>query len=233
MNKLLLAAILVIALTASGAAFAAPRTQAKLHFINHLQAKMPEQDVYIERVAGSGEVFRVTANDKDMNAPLYAAAEPVKHDPKAVGPYRKGRALGIGVGQWLAATGTGTNECAGGQGSVTTAFRKLVPNGLYTMWYAFLVRALPPERGFTGVLPLPLGKRDGSQNTFRADAAGNARYGLTLTPCLQLSGVQLASGLAIAWHSDGKTYAADSGPPGTVSHVQLFVLLPSEDEVMR
>jgi len=33
-------------------------------------------------------------------------------------------------------------------------------------------------------------------------------------------------GLAIAWHSDGKTYASDAGPFGLTSHVQLFLLLP-------
>jgi hypothetical protein len=199
----------------------------RLQFANHLQAKLPEQDVFVERVAGSGEVYRVTAADREASAPLYAAAEAVRHnpfDPKAVGPYRKGRALGLTLGQWLAARGSGTYSCAGGHGTVRASFAKLVPNGVYTLWYFFL--PMPPTRPFTGTLDLPLGARDGSQNTLRTDAQGTGTYRATFTPCLQLSGEQLAAGLALAWHSDGKTYASDAGPFGLTTHVQLFLLLP-------
>ncbi|MEO1092267.1 MAG: hypothetical protein AAFX81_16720 [Pseudomonadota bacterium] len=45
-------------------------------------------------------------------------------------------------------------------------------------------------------------------------------------PCLQLFGEQLLSELAIAWHSDGKTHGHEPGEFGTVSHAQLFVVLP-------
>lgn len=204
----------------------------KLQFVNHLQAQFAEQDVYIERVAGSGQVYRVTAKDKNTSAMLYAAAGPIKHNPfdaKDLGPYKKGRALGITLGQWLAATGSGTYACANGQGTVSVTFKNLVQNGVYTMWYFFM--ALPPQQPFTGTLDLPVGARDGAQNTFKANAAGNARYKLTFKPCLDLSGQQVSSGLAIAWHSDRKTYMADPGPFGSVSHVQLFLLLPKASEV--
>ncbi len=199
----------------------------KLQFVNHLQAKLPEQDVFIERAAGSGDVYRVTAEDKDKNAPLYATAEPVKHNPfdaKANGPYKKGKVLGFTLGQWLAATGAGTYTCATGQGTVVASFKKLVPSAVYTMWYFFL--PIPPTQPFTGSLDLPLGARDGSQNVFRSDAQGTAAFKAAFKPCLQLSGEQAASGLAIAWHSDGKTYSSDAGPFGFGSHVQLFLLLP-------
>lgn len=202
-------------------------TTVKLQFINHLQASFAEQDVYIERAAGSDEVFRVTAGDKDMSAMLYASAAPVKHDPfnaKAIGPYKKGAPLRITLGQWLGAAGSGSYTCAGGQGSVNVTFTKLVPNGLYTMWYFFM--AMPPQQPFTGTLDLPLGARDGTQNVFRANARGNAVYKAGFKPCLDLSGQQVKSGLAIAWHSDGKVYASDPGPFGLGSHVQLFLLLP-------
>jgi len=36
---------------------------------------MAEQDVYLERVPGSGQVYRVTKGDHNMNAPLYKAAK--------------------------------------------------------------------------------------------------------------------------------------------------------------
>jgi hypothetical protein len=69
-----------------------------LAFITHLDADLPEQDVYIERVPGSGEIWRVTKGDNDMNAPLYKAAEETPHDPfnaDAIGPHTKGEPLGM------------------------------------------------------------------------------------------------------------------------------------------
>jgi len=223
------AVLLVVCLVVGGVALGvhAASTSVKLQFMNHLQMKLPEQDVFIEKVAGSGEVFRIAASDKDMSAPLYAAEEPVKHnpfDPKALGPYKKGRALGLTLGQWLGAAGTGTYTCRDGAGTVQASFTKLVPNATYTTWYFFL--PMPPTKPFTGTLDLPLGARDGSQNTFHSDANGAASYKVTFKPCLQMSGEQLASGLAIAWHSDGKTYYSDAGPFGLGTHVQLFLLLP-------
>lgn len=225
-------AFVVTVILATALVAQAGSTTIKLQFMSHLQMKMPEQDVYLERVAGSGQVYRVTAQDKNMSAALYAAAESIKHNPfdaKDLGPYKKGRALGITLGQWLAATGSGTYACENGQGRINVTFKNLVPNGVYTLWYFFI--ALPPQQPFTGTLDLPFGARDGAQNTFRANASGNAMYKLTIKPCLDLSGQQVSSGLAIAWHSDRKTYQADPGPFGSVSHVQLFLLLPKVSEV--
>jgi hypothetical protein len=48
---------------------------------------------------------------------------------------------------------------------------------------------------------------------------------------LQGSGSQLAEGLAIAYHSDGKTYGSTMGPAGEVAHVHLFLLLPSSADM--
>ncbi len=230
MRKFTLVFALVVVLATVLAAQAASM---KLQFVNHLQAKLPEQDVFIEKVAGSGEVFRITAADKDMNAPLYTAASPLPHDPsnpQAIGPYKKGRALGITLGQWLAGAGTATYTCTSGQGSVVASFKKLVPNGDYTMWYALL--ATPPPIPMA-TYDLPLGARDGSQNVFRANAQGNASFKVAFKPCLQPTTDQFTALLAIAWHSDGKTYGGVPGPSdmpysgfGVVSHVQLFLGLP-------
>ncbi len=222
--RILSAAFLSVVLLASQASAG---MAIRLQFVNHLQAKLPEQDVYIEKSVGSGKVYRVTAADTDMNAPLYAAAATIRHnpfDPNGLGPYDKGRSLGMTLGQWLAAKGSGTYMCSGTEGTVTARFENLVPNAVYTMWYFFL--PVPPPTPFTGTLDLPLGARNGSQNTFVARADGKAFYKVSFKPCLQLSGEQLAAGLAIAWHSDGKTYSTDPGPFGTVTHVQLFLLLP-------
>lgn len=217
----------LIAVLLAGAVAQGATMTVKLQFVNHLQAKLPEQDVFIVRTAGSGQVYRVTAADKDRNAILYAAAQPVRHNPfssKANGPYKQGRSLGITLSQWLDASGSGNYSCANGTGTVRASFKNLVPRALYTMWYFFL--PTPPTQPFTGTLDLPLGARDGSQNSFHADSAGSAVFRATFKPCLQLSSEQLASGLAIAWHSDGKAYGSDAGPFGYRSHVQLFLLLP-------
>lgn len=186
--------------------------------------------MFIERVAGSGQIYRITAADTDLTAPLYASAGPIKHnpfDPKAVGPYPKGRALGVTLGQWLTAKGSGIYACASGEGKLVASFERLVPNALYTVWYFFL--PMPPTQPFTGTLDLPLGARDGSQNTFVTRADGKAFYKVLFKPCLQLSGEQLASGLAIAWHSDGKAYGSEAGAFGERTHIQLFLLLPGEE----
>ncbi len=227
LNRLRSVTLAVSVVAVSAIAAQAATMTIDLQFVNHLQAKMPEQDVYIERTAAPGQVYRVTAADTDQKAPLFATAGPIRHnpfDPKVNGPYDKGKALGVTLGQWLAATGSGTYTCSSGAGTVQARFAKLMPNATYTMWYFFL--PMPPTKPFTGTLDLPLGARDGSQNTFRTDGAGTAAFKATFKPCLQLSGEQLASGLAVAWHSDGKTYASDAGPFGSTTHVQLFLLLP-------
>ena len=204
----------------------------KLAFVTHLDADLPEQDVYIERVPGSGDVYRVTRGDNDMSAPLYAAAETVEHDPfnpDSIGPHPKGKPLGITLGERLKHRGTGTYTCVDGEGKLDTSFSGLVPNGVYTMWHAFVV--LPPTTPFSGALDIPLGARDGSTSSFVADAEGNASFVHTFTPCLQMSDVWTTSLLAIAYHSDGKTYGADPGEFGLTTHVPLFLGLPNREGI--
>ncbi len=198
-----------------------------LAFMTHLEMELPEQDVFIEREAGSGVVYRVTTGDHDMNAPLFKTAVEVKHnpfDPKAVGPHPKGEALGMTLGQWLKHRGTGTYTCQDGQGTMRLEFSGLVPNGVYTMWHAFM--ALPPTEPFSGTLDLPLGARDGSESVFTADADGNAVFEHSFAPCLEMSDVWTTSMLAINYHSDGKTYGGLPGAFGLNAHIPLFVMLP-------
>jgi hypothetical protein len=51
------------------------------------------------------------------------------------------------------------------------------------------------------------------------------------TPCLQLTGEHLASSLAVAWHSNDKTYGALPGEFATNSHIQLFMSLPKRSGI--
>lgn len=201
-----------------------------LAFITHLDANLPEQDVFIERVPGSGEVFRATPGDNNMDAELFKTATPVPHNPfdaAAIGPHPKGEAIGMTLGQWLKHRGTGNYSCENGEGTLRTSFDGLVPNGVYTMWHAFT--AIPATKPFSGFLDLPLGARDGSTSVFVADDEGTAAFDHTFKPCLQMSDVWTTSLLAINWHSDGETYAGSPGAFGYNAHVPLFLMLPPRE----
>jgi hypothetical protein len=203
-----------------------------LAFITHLDAGLPEQDVFIEREPGSTDVYRPTVGDNDMSAPLYKSAVPVPHNPfdeEAVGPHPKGEAFGMTLGEFLKHQGTGTYSCSNGEGTLDTQFSGLVPNGVYTMWHAFT--AIPATRPFSGFLDLPLGARDGSTSVFVANENGEASFSHTFKPCLQMSDVWTTSLLAINYHSDGKTYAGLPGDFGYNAHVPLFLMLPQRDGI--
>ena len=203
-----------------------------LNFIYHVDADMHEQDVFIEREPGSNEVWRVTKADNDMRAPLYRAAVPVEHapfDPENMGPFPKGDALGITLGEWFAGQGQGTYTCNDGQGVIDVRFTNLVPNSAYTMWHFFV--AMPPTTPFIGTYDLPIGTRDGAQSVFRSDEQGNAHFQREFKPCLQMTGEHLAGALAVTWHSDGKTYGVLPGEFATDSHVQMFLMLPKRSGI--
>ena len=204
----------------------------ELAFITHLDAGMPEQDVFIERRPGSGEVFRVTTGDHDMMAPLFKATTELPHnpfDPAANGPYPKGEALGMTLGEWLRHSGTGTYRYQDGSGTLELDLQNLVPGGVYTIWYAFMP-VTPPEP-FTGTLDLPLGAPDGTESGFRADASGRARFTHSFRPGLQMSDVWTTAVLAIAYHSDGKTHGGSAGEFGKHTHVPLFTMLPEREGI--
>ena len=217
--------------TARAAAKAKPAYDAPVeldvNFVFHIDNNLPEQDVFVARTPGADQVYRPNAGERDLDRPLYAAAKKVKRDPfddAAVGPWPKGKALGLTLRDWLQATGAGRYTCRDGEGHIEVEFAGLVPDGVYTMWHYFV--AWPPTDPFIGAYSLPLGSRDGVQSIFTADAKGDARFERRFRPCLQLTGEHLAAGLAIAWHSDGKTYGARPGDLTTVSHIQLYSRLP-------
>ncbi|MEM7430874.1 MAG: hypothetical protein AAF351_02925 [Pseudomonadota bacterium] len=208
------------------------RYMIELTFGTYLDASLPEQDVFIEREIGSGQVYRVTARDNNMNTPLFKTAAPVPHNPfdaAAVGPYEKGEALGMNLGDWLQHRGRGTYTCANGEGHLDTTFSGLVENGVYTMWHMFT--AIPATQPFSGFLDLPLGARDGSTSVFVADADGNATFSHTFKPCLQMSDAWTTSLLAINYHSDRKTHAGLPGDFGYNAHMSLFLMLPPRDAI--
>lgn len=215
-------------------AVGAPAIAADLDFVTHVEADMWEQDVYVTLPGSdSNGVFRVGPQDYGElgSAEVFATTRTVHHDPanpEAIGPYPKGEPLGMTLEDWLAATGTARYSCDGGVGRLRATFENLVPSGVYTMWYFFV--PTPAAVPFS-TYDLPLGDRAGRENAFFADARGRAEYRLSVRPCLQGTGRQLAAGLAVAWHSDGATYGAHPGGFGRATHVQLFAMLPPEDEL--
>jgi hypothetical protein len=198
-----------------------------LTFLYHVDMDMAEQDVYLERATAPDRVFRATKADRDMNQPVFASAERQEHSPfdvHATGPYPKGRPLGLTLGEWFAAKGVGSYACTDGEATIDIRFEGLVPKATYTMWHFFM--ASPPTEPFIGTYDLPIGGRDGSDSVFSTDSKGGAHFQRTFKPCLQLSGEHLMGGLAVAWHSDGRTYGVKPGDFGLNSHIQLFLMLP-------
>lgn len=197
-------------------------------FRHHVVDDLAEQDVFIEREPGSGVVWRPGPAERNLDARLYAAAEATPHNPfdaEAVGPYKKGAPLDLTLGEWYAAKGTGSYTCEAGEGRLTATFERLVPDGVYTLWHYFV--AWPPTEPFIGTYDLPVGSRDGAQATFVADKDGKAVFDQTFKPCLQLTGEHLAAGLAVNWHSDGKTYGVKPGDFALNAHIQLYTGLPA------
>lgn len=214
----------------AGATEAATKKQIEVEFVNHITAEMPEQDVYVAKTAGASEIYRIDQTEaaEFMKAPVYAANEAVEHDPFVLGdspfgPYPKGIELGFTLEEWLAGRGSGAYTVEGDQAEMDFTFEKLVPNGVYTMWCAIIY--VPPE---FEIIDEPCGAADGSQNTFVADDEGKAEFHLTLAPLPDTTDTVLRT-LAIAYHSDGKTYGASPGDFGLNSHVQLFFGLPAPE----
>lgn len=222
----------------SGAQAPAPPTEAleAVPLVNHVQFGVFEMDVFVERAGQLGKVFRPTpaeaASPLTKDAPLFATASETDHDPtfSNAGPFDKGAPLDLELSDWLAASGSAAYLCTGGQtGRIDARFQKLVPNGVYTFWNSRLDFT---DGHISGAQDFPAGASDGSQNTFTADNDGNARFRAQWSGCTDTATGGPGIGptgsshvLAIAYHSDGKTYGASPGPFGQRTHVQLFGLV--------
>ena len=203
----------------------------KMTFGSHIQAGLPEQDVFIESSSNKSKVVRVEEKDiqnpKVLAKPVYATAKATAHDPfklgeTPLGPFDKGSKLGFTLGQWLGAIGSGSYVASGSKTELSLHFNKLISKGVYTVWCSSLT--LPPN--FKGV-DKPCGAADGSQNSFKADSKGNGSFSLELSSPLIESTKETVSMVTVAYHSDGKTYADKTGDFGKTTHVQLFYLVPT------
>ena len=211
---------------------AAP-VEVDMQFVNHLQAGFPEQDVFVESPVDTGVVVRVESEAADdpalLGSLLYTAAAPVEHDPfkvgnEPLGPYEKGDALGFTLGEWLAAEGAGKYTVEGEKAEIKASFKNLVPDGVYTVWCSSVT--FPPNMN---IVDRPCGAQDGSENSFRADSEGSADFILEIEP-LGPSTKETASVIALAYHSDGRTYGPNPGDFGLTSHVHIFFIIPELQE---
>lgn len=206
-----------------------------LQFVNHIQANLPEQDVFMQSPDKQNQVVRVEgdqAKEASISAKtVYAASSAVEHDPfklgdNPLGPYPKGKSLGFTLTEWLGAQGGGTYMIDGESAQLDLNFQKLVPNGVYTVWCSRLT--FPPN---PAVVDRPCGVEDGSENVFKADAEGAGVFNLKMKP-LEESTKETASLIALAYHSDGKTYGEKPGDFGLNSHVHIFAMIPVSEAAM-
>lgn len=192
-----------------------------IQFVNHIQAGMAEQDVFIIKNGDANQVMRPVAEDAQVGTqPLYAAASAVKDDPFKVeanplGPFAKGKALGLDLQQWLQARGSGTYATKGDRAEVHFTFEGLVPNGSYTVLTPRI--SFPPK---FAVQPGIAGAPDGSEAMLRADSNGRAAFDLTMK-ALPESTKETASAIILAYNSEG----AWRGEFGKNTHQQLVAFL--------
>lgn len=204
----------------------------ELRFTDHLSANLIEQDVFIAKNDQPQYVYRIHPEEANryQDSPLYTTAEAHEHaifDKDAIGPYQKGEPLKFRLEKWLDAEGEGDYSCSDGLGHIRAEFRELIPDAQYSIWQLYAPEPLDPLSGF---IMIPVGERDGSQNAFTTDENGKAQIELKFDRCIQEPGEQLTSGVALAYHSDGKTKGALPGEFGKNVHIQLFAMFPPDDK---
>jgi hypothetical protein len=192
-----------------------------IQFVTHIQAGMPEQDVFVENGGGSQVVRPAADESKKVSQPVYASATAVREDPFQVGsnplgPFTKGRGLGMTLQQWLTATGSGVYTINGDTAELDLSFQNLVPNGVYTL--------LSPRITFPPSFRVEPGIPGGDivKATIRADAKGDAAIHLKIKP-LPESTKETATALILVYDSDGEW----RGEFGKNAHKQIFFMLPA------
>ena len=205
----------VVAGNAMMAGEMAPDMAIDLTFVNHIQAGMVEPDAHLLHPDDDSQVFRLdpemaAADESLMEQMVYTTAEGQEHDMFEVGenprgPFEIGEELGFTMGEWLAATGSGSYTISDGEGHVELTFENLIPNGTYTLWCSRIYT--PPD---FEIVSVPCGEPNGTTNTFVADDEGNGALSTTVLP-LPGTVEDKISLLALAYHSDGNTHGSYHG----------------------
>ncbi len=128
----------------------------------------------------------------------------------------------ITLGEWMTIQGRASVKCTNLRTHVVIHLKGLIPNGVYSMWIAtFNAPGFTPN--FENVKAGgALGPPDGSKNTFRASASGEAQIS-AIHPAGPLSEFGTVGNclldefevhLAGAYHLDGLTHGGSPGEPG-------------------
>jgi hypothetical protein len=192
----------------------------ELQFGNHIEMGWAEQDVFIE--AEAGMVKRVNGNAPlwSVGQFLHTAGEAPIRNPfqdEVQGSFIKGESLGITLGDWLAATGSGTYTVEDDDAYLDLAFERLVPNGVYSLGY-WRVDFLPQG----GIIEVPAAEAP----VFQANTDGSAWLELAAER-LPESTTQSASVIVLIYHSDGNETVpvVSHGQYGRNRHVQLMAFV--------
>jgi len=186
--------------------------------------------------------FRVTGIDPATVADRFNI--PLRDVPVIVDPFGKTEALPpleegteldftqaasngpITLGNWLQARGVLDIRCDRKGSSVRLQFRRLIPNGLYSVWVGF-------QTNFGGSPFLGIGPLGGVPNAFTADDDGRATFERQLNFCPIDLGPNDAPVVVVdvVFHSNQQLYGARPSLPrvsvfsGAVSHSQLNFLI--------
>jgi hypothetical protein len=214
----------------------------------YLTTPRPIPDIYfVLNNTTPNMVYRVeldqTKEPMNLAREAYATTNATPPDtykitPYPLGPFPKGIDLGLTLGQWIAATGKGTYIEENGNATLNLVFRKLVPNGTYTIWCSRITK--PPN--YREVLT-SIGASDGSQNVFRTDAKGNYTFNLKSKALPASTNITWENSamyvtkkspistditwtlISVVYHSDGRTHNATPGDWGKTAHSQLVHLM--------
>lgn len=199
-----------------------------MQFFTYTQMRLPEQDVFIESAVSPGNVVRFKADDAAtaVGKQLFALAAPRADDilnmnQNQMGPFAKGKSLGLTVGEWIAASGSGTYDDTSEKPSFSLTFRNLIPNALYTVWCSRLTLPMGTTTGSR-----PCGPMDWTNDTFRTDGEGNGTVYTPLPLPFPASTDREVTVISIVYESDGQTHQ-NTNDFGVRSHTQLTYFLPS------
>lgn len=195
-------------------------------FYNDLALGVPFQDAYIETEDGMVKRVELTDPISALFQPLYTITfdnpPDLFEEPFDIGPYEMGEPMGITLGEWLAARGTGTYTVSGDRATLDLHFDNLVPNGVYTLW------CIETNLVTFDMADDPCGAADGTENEFVADGDGSADFSMEID-AFPSSTDEVIYTVALAYHSDGQTYGASPGEFGRNVHVQLiYDFLPAD-----
>lgn len=206
------------------------QTVVDLEFIpidpTYIQMDIPMQHIYIK--TEDGLVIRPNnLNAETLSQPLFTTADAVPDDflepPFDRGPYPAGHPLGVTLGEWISAFGTGTYTQKGVKVDLDLHFENLMSNGVYTLWCSSFM--FP---SFEAIYERPCGAPDGSENKFIADETGTGDIQVVIDAFPPSTDTVIYE-IAVAYHSDGQTHGPTVGDFSKNAHVHLiYDFLPPE-----